>query len=138
MDFIERNDGAADGRIRGILNPREVETCSVELLEQTREIADSAGLPVATHAAYSVLEFQDIVREHQMTPIELLDKIGLLRPTLNIGHGNFISDNANLNYAVSRDLALMGGAGASISHCPINIARRRGCSTTGARTRTRV
>ncbi len=124
MDFIERNDGAADGRIRGILNPREVETCSVELLEQTREIADSAGLPVATHAAYSVLEFQDIVREHQMTPIELLDKIGLLRPTLNIGHGNFISDNANLNYAVSRDLALMGGAGASISHCPINIARR--------------
>ena len=122
--FIDENDGAAGGRIRGILNPREVETCSVELLEATREIADSTGLPVATHAAYSILEFQDIVREHQMTPIELLDKIGLLRPTLNIGHGNLISDNANLNYAVGRDLELMGGAGASISHCPINIVRR--------------
>ena len=34
-----------------------------------------------------------------MTPIELLDAIGMLRsPTLNIGHGNFISDNPNLNY----------------------------------------
>jgi 5-methylthioadenosine/S-adenosylhomocysteine deaminase len=79
---------------------------------------------MATHAAYSVLEFQDIVREHQMTPIELLDKIGMLRTTLNIGHGNFIADNPNLNYSGARDLELMGSHCCSISHCPINIARR--------------
>jgi cytosine/adenosine deaminase-related metal-dependent hydrolase len=48
----------------------------------------------------------------------------MLRPTLNIGHGNFISDNPNLNYSVHRDLELMGRAGASVSHCPINIVRR--------------
>ena len=48
----------------------------------------------------------------------------MLRPTLNIGHGNFISDNPNLNYSVKRDLEMMGDARASISHCPINIARR--------------
>jgi cytosine/adenosine deaminase-related metal-dependent hydrolase len=124
MDFIERNDGAANGRIRGILVPREVETSSLELLRRTREIADETGLPIATHAAYSVLEFHDVVREHLMTPIELLDDLGLLRPTLNIGHGNFIADNPNLNYAAARDLELMGRAGASISHCPINIVRR--------------
>jgi cytosine/adenosine deaminase-related metal-dependent hydrolase len=59
-----------------------------------------------------------------MTPIELLDSLGLLRPTLNIGHGNFIADNPNLNYSRARDLELMGRAGASISHCPINIVRR--------------
>ena len=65
---------------------------------------------MATHAAYSVLEFHDIVREHQMTPIELLDKIGMLRTTLNIGHGNLIADNSNLNYSGARDLELMGSA----------------------------
>jgi 5-methylthioadenosine/S-adenosylhomocysteine deaminase len=59
-----------------------------------------------------------------MTPVELLDSIGMLRPTLNIGHGNFIADNPNLNYAAGRDLELMGRAGVSVSHCPINIARR--------------
>ena len=74
--------------MRGILVPREVETSSLELLRRTREEADARRLPIATHAAYSVLEFQDVVREHMMTPIELLE-IGLLRPTLNIGHGNF-------------------------------------------------
>jgi 5-methylthioadenosine/S-adenosylhomocysteine deaminase len=124
MDFIEKYDGTENGRVRGILVPREVETSSRELLEQTTKIADETGLPMATHAAYSVLEFHDVVREHMMTPIELLDQIGMLRPTLNIGHGNFISDNSNLNYALKRDLKLMGDSGVSISHCPINIARR--------------
>lgn len=124
LQWIEKHDGAADGRVRGILVPREVETSSLELLTRTRAAADERKLPVATHAAYSVLEFHDVVCEHMMTPIELLDDIGLLRPTLNIGHGNFIADNPNLNYSASRDLALMGHAHATISHCPINIVRR--------------
>jgi len=124
LEWIERNDGAFGGRVRGILVPREVETSSVELLRRTREAADHNKLPMATHAAYSVLEFHDVVKEHMMTPIELLDDLGMLRPTMNIGHGNFISDNPNLNYAKARDLELMGRAGVSISHCPINIIRR--------------
>lgn len=124
LGWIEKNDGAAGGRVRGILVPREVETSSVALLRQTREAADANGLPMATHAAYSVLEFHDVVREHMMTPIELLDDLGMLRPTMNIGHGNFIADNPNLNYAKSRDLELMGKSGSTISHCPINIVRR--------------
>jgi cytosine/adenosine deaminase-related metal-dependent hydrolase len=124
LAWIERHDGAAEGRVRGILVPREVETSSIELLRRTREEADSGKLPMATHAAYSVIEFQDVVREHMMTPIELLDDLGMLRPTLNIGHGNFIADNSNLNYAGGHDLELMGRAGVSISHCPINIVRR--------------
>jgi len=124
LDWIAKHDGAGGGRVRGILVPREVETCSIEVLKRTREAADELNLPMATHAAYSVIEFYEVVREHMMTPIELLDDLGMLRPTLNIGHGNFISDNPNLNYSVARDLELMGRAGASISHCPINIVRR--------------
>ena len=124
VEFIQKYNGALHDRIRGLLVPREVETSTVELLEKTLSFADELKVPMATHAAYSVLEFHDIVREHQMTPIELLDKVGMLRTTLNIGHGNFIADNANLNYSGARDLALMGAHHCSISHCPINIARR--------------
>ncbi|HEX6007361.1 MAG TPA: chlorohydrolase family protein [Burkholderiales bacterium] len=124
LDWIARHDGDADGRVRGILVPREVETSSIELLERTRAAADERKLPMATHAAYSVLEFHDIVREHMKTPIELLEELGMLRPTINIGHGNFISDNPNLNYSGGHDLSLMGNACATVSHCPINIVRR--------------
>jgi len=124
VKWIEKNAGSAGGRVQGILVPREVETSSLELLRRTVEAAERTGLPMATHAAYSVLEFHDVVAEHMMTPIELLDSIGMLRPTLNIGHGNFIADNPNLNYARGRDLELMGKAGVTVSHCPINIVRR--------------
>jgi cytosine/adenosine deaminase-related metal-dependent hydrolase len=124
LQWIERHGGAGEDRIRGILVPREVETSSVEVLCRTREEADARKLPMATHAAYSVLEFHDIVREHMKTPIELLDELGMLRPTMNIGHGNFIADNTNLNYSSGHDLQLMGRAGVTISHCPINIVRR--------------
>jgi cytosine/adenosine deaminase-related metal-dependent hydrolase len=124
LDWIAKHNGAAGGRVRGILGPREVETSSIELLRRTRVAADERKLPIATHAAYSVLEFHDIVREYMMTPIELLDDLGLLRPTLNIGHGNFIADNPNLNYALARDLDLMGTSRVTVSHCPINIVRR--------------
>jgi len=124
LQWIAEHDGAASGRVKGILVPREVETSSLEVLERTVEAADEHKLPMATHAAYSVIEFHEVVKEHMKTPVELLDDIGMLRPTLNIGHGNFIADNPNLNYAVARDLELMGKAGATVSHCPINIVRR--------------
>ncbi len=122
--WIERNHGAGDGLVNGILVPREVETTSPELLRLTAEAADRMNMPMATHAAYSIIEFYEVVREHRKTPIELLHEAGMLRPTLNIGHGNLPSDSVRLNYPGARDLRLMGEAGVSISHCAINIVRR--------------
>jgi len=121
---IARVTEAGGGLVRGLLVARELEAMTVGLLERMRDTADATGLPMATHAAYNILEFHHVVREHRMTPIELLDSVGLLRPTLNIGHGNFIADNPLLNYPGAGDLRRMGRAGVSISHCPINLVRR--------------
>src|SRR5204863_1687617 len=104
--------------------PRSVESCTPDLLRLAREKADELNLPMATHAAYSVLEFHDLIQRYHKTPIEILDSVGMLRPTVNIGHGNFIADNPNLNYSGGRDLELMGSGGVTISHCPLNIIRR--------------
>jgi cytosine/adenosine deaminase-related metal-dependent hydrolase len=43
VGWIEQHDGAAGGRIKGILVPREVETSSLELLQRTVEVADRTG-----------------------------------------------------------------------------------------------
>jgi cytosine/adenosine deaminase-related metal-dependent hydrolase len=124
LRFVRRVDGAAGGRVRGILAPREVETCSLDLLRATREAADELRLPILTHAAYSVVEFYDIVAEHRMTPIELLESLGFLGPDVTIGHGNLIAENGLLTYSGGRDLEIMGKHGVTVSHCPVNIARR--------------
>jgi cytosine/adenosine deaminase-related metal-dependent hydrolase len=122
--FIRRVDGSVGGRVRGLLVPREAETCSLDLLRATRRAAAELRVPITTHAAYSVVEFHDMVREHLMTPIEVLESVGLLGPDVTIGHGNLPADSPRLNASGARDLALMGRHGVSISHCPVNIARR--------------
>ncbi len=84
--------------------PREIETCTVDLLQATAREAASRRLPVAIDAAYNILEFFDIIREHQMTSIELLEQLGLMSDTLNIGHGNFVAENPLMNYSGGHDL----------------------------------
>ncbi len=124
--FSERVDGASSGRLRAILAPKRVETCSVAQLQKTAEIARANKFPVCIHAAYSVHEFYDILREHQKTSIELLDHVGLLAlgAILNIGHGNFVAEHRRLAYSGGHDIELIGTHGATISHCPCNLARR--------------
>jgi cytosine/adenosine deaminase-related metal-dependent hydrolase len=122
-DFIRRVDGTCDGRVRGLLVPREAETCTLELLRKTRTVAGELRVPITTHAAYNVIEFVEMVREHRMTPIEVLESVGLLAPDVTIGHGNLPAESYRF-YSGGRDLELMAQYGVSISHCPINIARR--------------
>ncbi len=124
LDFIGRNQGAHGDRVRGILVPREIETCTVDLLRKAAAAARERNLPVAIHAAYNIHEVFDIIREHQMTSVELLRHVGLMSATLNIGHGNFTADNPLANYSGSHDLEIMGAHRCSISHCPVNVARR--------------
>src|ERR1700682_1107132 len=59
-----------------------------------------------------------------MTPVELRREIGLMSHKLNIGHGNSTCDNPLMNYSGSHDLEIMGSHRCSISHCPVNVARR--------------
>ena len=124
LAFIRKVDGSVNGRVRGLLAPREVETCTLDLLRATRRAADELRLPIVTHAAYNVIEFYEIVREHRMTPVELMESVGLLGRDLTVGHGNLIADNGFMSYSGGRDLELMGRHGVTVSHCPVNIARR--------------
>jgi cytosine/adenosine deaminase-related metal-dependent hydrolase len=124
LAFIRRVDGTLDGRVHGLLAPREIDTCTLDLLRATRKAADELGLPILMHAAYSVIELYETVMEHRMTPIELMDTLGLLAPDVTIGHGNIVADNGYFGYSGGRDIELMGKHRVSVSHCPVNIARR--------------
>ena len=124
LEFIEHHQGDHGDRVRGILVPREIETCTVALMRKAAQAAQERDLPAAIHAAYNIHEVFDIIREHQMTSVELLREVGLMSDTLNIGHGNFTCDNPLMNYSGSHDLEIMGSHRCSISHCPVNVARR--------------
>lgn len=113
--FVEQLRGRADGRVQGFLAPAQVDTCSEELLRDSRAAADDLGVPVSLHASQGVWEFQEMTRRHGRTPVEWLADIGFLGPRTVLGHAIFVSGNSWVNFA-GDDLGLLAGSGTSVSY----------------------
>ncbi len=126
ISFIQEIDGAHQGLIKGILVPNKVETSTSTVLDKAVDIAKTDSLPLAIHAAYNIHEFYQLVNGRQRTPIQYLEEKGFLDlgPLLNLGHCNFVGENAVLGYSGARDIERIGSHGCSISHCPVNLVRR--------------
>jgi cytosine/adenosine deaminase-related metal-dependent hydrolase len=123
VDWIEQNDGAHGGLVKGFLSPAQVDTCSEALLKRTREAANRLHVPIQIHASQSTIEFQEMVRRHGKSPIEWMHDIGFLGPDVILGHAIIITGTSWANYA-GDDLAIMGGVGCSVAHAPWVFARR--------------
>lgn len=106
----QRFDGAAGGRLRYVLNPRFILTCSDPLWEGIRDLSLRRGWPVHTHA----LEQRDetlAVRELKggRDEIEYFADQGILATDLRLAHGVWIT-REHLGRAREGRL--------SVVHCP--------------------
>jgi 5-methylthioadenosine/S-adenosylhomocysteine deaminase len=124
VEFVQKWQGAYDGRIRSFLGPAQIDTCTPELLRRTAAMAEALDVPVAIHAGQAVIEFQEITRRHGLTPVELLHEVGLLTRRLIIGHGLFVSGHPLVGFPNGRDLELLAASGATVAHCPWVFGRR--------------
>ncbi len=113
MDLITHWDGADGGRIRAVHAPHAPDTCSRGLLQEVARLAAADGRPVHTHLAQSPLEVDHVRAREGMSPVALLDDVGLLNPNLFAAHGIYMDD---------ADIALAGRAGIKLCHAPIGNA----------------
>lgn len=123
VDFIRTHDGAAGGRLRGLLNPAQVETCTEPLLRAAAEAARELGVPVHTHAGGNLVEFQRVLAEHRRTPVRFLADIGFLDARALIGHGVFTTAHPWSHFPFGDDLRVLAERGASVGHCPYKYAK---------------
>jgi 5-methylthioadenosine/S-adenosylhomocysteine deaminase len=122
-ELARRYDGAAQGRLRSILNAAQVETCSAPLLRACKDAARELGVPVHTHAGGNLVEFQRIMDEYRKTPIQFLADIGFLDDRTLIGHGVFTTAHPWTRYPFGDDLRVLAERGATIGHCPYKYAK---------------
>lgn len=123
VEFIERVDGSANGRIKGFLSPAQVDTCTEALLRMSREAAEDMQVPLALHVSQSVFEFDEMVQRHGMTPIEWLESIGFLSEWNILGHAILIAGNSWVQFN-GDDLAILAKHNASVAHNVWVFARR--------------
>lgn len=124
FEFCDDIDGAFDGRLRAMLAPGQVDTCSPEVLQATRKQADMTGFPIQIHAGQSPSEFRRIAKLHHRTTIEFLDDVGLLGPDLIIGHGMYLSESGDVDDCNASELNRLRESGTHIAHLPWVKARQ--------------
>lgn len=122
--FVNEHEGTLNGRLRTMLFPLQVDTCTRELLQATSQRAAALQVPVQIHTGQNLLEFHQVLRRYRRTPVELLDDTGLLGPGTILGHCIMVSGHPQAHYPDGRDLDRIVTARASVAHCPVSLARR--------------
>ena len=123
LALIDKARAHPSGRLDGILYPAQIDTCTEALLRDSVAAAKERSLPLTTHAAQSVLEFNVMVERHGVTPLQWAARIGLLGPRTLIGHALFIDEHSWLHWSTREDLALLVDTATSVAHCPTTFAR---------------
>ena len=109
VQFVERWQGAAGGRITTWLAPHAPYTCDDDFLRASAERARDLGVGIHIHAAETAGQTQTSLEKRGITPIRVLEKTGVLeRPTIL----------AHAVGATAADIQLLANYPAGVAHAP--------------------
>jgi cytosine/adenosine deaminase-related metal-dependent hydrolase len=123
IDYVKKYDGAHNGRIRAMIYPGQMDTCTLDLLRGARQAADELEVPLQLHAAMNQREFHKILEQYGKTPIALLHSIGFLKPKSGIGHCVFHNRHSWCHYPYGDDLKMLADCGTTVVHAPYKYAK---------------
>lgn len=107
--FARTWHGAAGGRIQVWLGPHAPYTCPPDFLRAVAVAARQSGMGCHIHVSETQAQVQASLAQHGVTPIGLLDKLGLLEGPALCAHAT---------HATPDDIATLAGRGAGVAHCP--------------------
>jgi 5-methylthioadenosine/S-adenosylhomocysteine deaminase len=96
-------------RVRVAVEPHAVYTCSPDLLEKSKALADAHNTRWIIHLSETAKEVADCLEHYGDTPVGHLHRLGLLAP-------NTVADHAVA--LTERDMDLLAASGAGVAHCP--------------------
>lgn len=109
--FVERWQDGAGGRIRTWLAPHAPYTCDDDFLRATVAHARRLGVGIHIHAAEDPAQTAASLAKRGITPIQVLERTGILDGPTLIAHGCGI---------LAEDVALLRACGGhvGVAHCP--------------------
>ena len=123
LQVIDEAIAHSCGRLSGVVSPMQIDTCTEDLLRDSRDAARERGLAFTTHCSQSVNEVQEMIRRHGLTPVQWAHSLGLLGPGTILGHALFIDTHSWVRWHSKEDLKLLGDSGTAVAHCPTPFAR---------------
>jgi 5-methylthioadenosine/S-adenosylhomocysteine deaminase len=123
--MIKKYGDTCRGRIKVWLGPHAADTCSADLLQETRKKASELKVGIGTHIAQSLTEVSEVKRRVHKSPVEHLDDLGVLGEDVIAAHAV---------HTTNSDVAIMARSKMNIAHCassftvkgqPVPLARYR-------------
>jgi 5-methylthioadenosine/S-adenosylhomocysteine deaminase len=108
-EFCRRWQGAADGRITTWMAPHAPYTCDDDFLRAARDRANDLGVGIHIHVAETRGQTEAHVKKRGITPIRLMDDLGLLKLPTILAHAVGATDE---------DIRLLADRPAGVAHCP--------------------
>ena len=108
-EFCRRWQGAADGRITTWMAPHAPYTCDDDFLRAARDRAADLGVGIHVHVAETRGQTEAHVQKRGLTPIRLLDELGILKLPTILAHAVGATED---------DLRLLADRPAGVAHCP--------------------
>ena len=102
-------DKFSDDKVFKAVSCHAIYTCSAELYKFAKDLANKQGAYLHTHVSETQKEVDDCLSEHNQTPVEYLDSLGVLDSKTIIAHAVHLTDN---------DLKIIKQKGVVIAHCP--------------------
>jgi 5-methylthioadenosine/S-adenosylhomocysteine deaminase len=110
LNFAQKFNGSANGRIRTMLGPHAAYSCSKELLTQISKKASEIGVGVHLHLAESRTMFRDFERIYGCSEVEFLTGAGLFKNHVLAAHCINLSKG---------DMAILSKHGVHVAYVPV-------------------
>jgi 5-methylthioadenosine/S-adenosylhomocysteine deaminase len=111
LDLCRALRDEADGLVEGWLGPHAPYTCAPALLERVAAAQADEGWRVHIHLAESVDEDREIRARYGLSPVALVERVGLLGPRTAVAHAVHLD---------ARDIERLARSGAGAVHCPVS------------------
>jgi 5-methylthioadenosine/S-adenosylhomocysteine deaminase len=109
VKLVEDWSGRADGRITTMFGPHAPYTCPPDYIKRVMALAEKYNAGIHIHVAETKDEIQQIKETYGMTPVQLLDSIGLFDLPVLAAHCVHLSQE---------DIAIMAAKKVGVAHCP--------------------
>ena len=123
VEFIKKHHGAHNGRLQGILNPAQAETCEPSLLKESVAAAKELDVPIHIHAGGNFREFLEILNRYRKPVAEYLADTGILGPRTTLGHMAITGGHSRVDYPRGDELKILADTGTTVGHCPHKCAK---------------
>ena len=109
-DVLAENwQGAGEGLIRVSYGPHAPYTCPIPYLEKVIKVAADHNAEIQMHLHETKFEVESYVKEHGITPIQMMDKLGMFELGTIAAHAVHLSDE---------DMNIMAAKKVRVAHNP--------------------